>query len=242
MNLRYIALYMDYDSGYEDPFRDNFNLHSRFISNYLSVQIRKLKYATDGTFNMLSIAPTIVIKHLCRIVGEKALHTCISFNRDAYEQMNDIEKYEYYLKLLEDGYRICAHYKNIPLADLLKLHDDFRQNNYKNEWLHKKKRIKEHGLDIILNCYFTSTDFRLVMTACDLVSKKELISGDVIRTLPDEVCFAHLFKDLKIENEHLIITDFLDRPIFSFLLSDLLNGKFKIIFMDNGLKYTPYLG
>jgi hypothetical protein len=233
---------MDYDSGYQDPFRDNFNLHSRFISNYLSVQIRKLKYATDGTFNMLSIVPTINIKHLCRMVGEKALHASISFNRDAYEQMNDIEKYEYYLKLLEDGYRICTQFKNIPLTDLLKLHDDFRQNNYKNEWLHKQKRFKEYGLSISLNCYFTSTDFRLVMTVYDLVSKKELISGEIIRTLPDEVCFAHLFKDIKMENQDIIITEFLDRPIFSFHLSDLLEGRFKINSLDNGLKYTPYFG
>ncbi len=40
MNIRYIALHMDHDSGYKDPFRDNFNLESRFVSNYLSIQIR----------------------------------------------------------------------------------------------------------------------------------------------------------------------------------------------------------
>ena len=73
MNIRYIALHMDHDSGYKDPFRDNFNLESRFVSNYLSIQIRKLKIETDGTFNMISVIPSIDIANICKIVGEKTL-------------------------------------------------------------------------------------------------------------------------------------------------------------------------
>lgn len=88
MILKYIALHMDFDSGYKDPFRDNFNLNSRFISNYLSVQVRKLKLETDGTFNMLSVIPSLEIVDNCRIVGEKALRSRIRFNKDTYEIMS----------------------------------------------------------------------------------------------------------------------------------------------------------
>ena len=122
MNLRYIALHMSHESGYKDPFRDNFNLNSRFISNYLSIQIRKLKFETDGSFNMLGISPSVDIKHVCRIVGEKALDAKVSFDKEAYERMNELEKYEHYLQLLEEGYKICAQYKKIPLEQLLQIH------------------------------------------------------------------------------------------------------------------------
>jgi len=241
MKLRYIALFMDTDSGYKDPFRDNFNLNSRFVSNYLSMQVRKLKFETDGTFHMLGVSPSLEIKHICRVVGEKALQARISFDRSAYEQMNEFEKYEYYLQLVEDGYRICTQYKKIPLEQLLKLHQDFRNDGYKNEWLHERKKFKEQGIEVTLNCFFTSFDFRLLMTVYDINSKKELVSGTVIRTLPNEVCFDSLFKDLMIEDNELIITEFQDRPKFKFLLAD-INGKFSFKLIDVGLKYEPYTG
>jgi hypothetical protein len=239
MNLRYIALHMDFDSGYKDPFRDNFNLNSRFISNYLSTQIRKLKVETDETFNMISVAPSIEIAHVFRIVGEKALQARISFNKEAYEQMSEIEKYKYYLQLLEEGYKIFAKHKKIPLEQLLKLHQDFKNNGYRNEWLHKKKKFKEQGIEVTLNCFFTSFDFHLVMSVSDIRSKMELISGTVIRTLPDEVCFAHFFKDVIIENDKLSITEFQDRPKFIFNLTDVFNKKFTFEVSDVGVEYKP---
>jgi len=239
MNLKYIALYMDHESGYQDPFRDNFNLHSRFISNYLSIQVRKLKFETDGTFNMISVVPSINIKHVCRIVGEKALDTSVSFNKEAYERMNDMERYEYYLQLLEEGYKICGQYKKIPLEQLLNLQQTFRDNGYKNEWLHKKKKFKEDGIEVALNCFFTSFDFQLRMSVYDIESKMELISGTVIRTLPDEVCFDSLYKDVVINNNELIVTEYQNRPKFKFLLSDIFEKKFSCEVLDVGLKYQP---
>jgi hypothetical protein len=230
---------MGSDSGYKDPFRDNFNLNSRFISNYLSTQIRKLKVETDGTFNMISVAPSIDVTHVCRIVGEKALKATISFNKETYEQMSEIERYEYYLHLLEDGYKICAKHKKIPLEQLLKLHQDFKLNGYKNEWLYKKKKFKGHEIEVTLSCFFTSVDFHLLMTVSDINSNKELVSGNVIRTLPNEVCFDSLFKDVIIENDKLIITEFQDRPKFIFKLTDVFNKVFSFNVSDVGLNYKP---
>lgn len=239
MNLRYIALYLDYDAGFKDPFRDNFNLSSRFISNFLSVQIRKLKIQTDGAFNMISVAPSMEAKHIFRIVGEKSLQARIAFDKVKYEQMTELERYEYYLQLLEEGYRICAQHKVVPLEQLLNLHQQFRGNNYKNEWLHKTKKFKEHSIEVSLNCFFTSLDFQLVMTVCDITSKKELVSGTIIKTLPDEVCFDSLFKDVIIEQNELIITEYQDRPKFKFLLSDIFKGKLSFEVLNVGLEYKP---
>lgn len=239
MKLRYIALFMDTDSGYKDPFRDNFNLNSRFISNYLSIQVRKLKFETDGTFHMLGVSPSLDIKNVCRIVGEKSLQARISFNKEVYVQMSEIEKHEYYLQLLEEGYKVCIKHKKIPLEQLLKLHQDFRNNGYKNEWLHKKKKFKEQGIEVSMNCFFTSIDFQLIMSVFDIKNKIELVSGTVIRTLPNEVCFDSLFKDVIIENDELLITEYQDRPKFKFHLSDILNGKFSFETTDVGLSYNP---
>lgn len=242
MTLRYIALFMGDESGFEDGFTSQFDYNTRFISNYLSIQIRKLKYVTDGTFKMIGVTPTLDIKHTCRVVPEDALQASISFNRDKYEKMAEVDKYEYYLQLLEEGYRICSQYKNIPLEQLLTLHQDFRDNNFRNEWLHKKKRFKEHGIEVSLNCFFTSFDFQLKMSVYDMRSKAELASGTVIRTLPNEQHFAHYFKDIVIENNELIITEFQDRPKFKFSLPDIFDGKFSFEITDEGVPYKPYSG
>ena len=210
-----------------------------FISNYLSIQIRKLTFETDGTFHMLGITPSLDIKHVCRIVGEKALQARISFTKEVYVQMSEIEKHEYYLQLLEEGYKVCAKHKKIPLEQLLKLHQDFRNNGYKNEWLHKKKKFKELGIEVSLNCVFTSIDFQLIMSVFDIKNKIELVSGTVIRTLPNEVCFDSLFKDVIVENDELVITEYQDRPKFRFLLKDITKGRFSFEVTKVGLEYKP---
>jgi hypothetical protein len=240
MKLRYIALYIDYGSGYDHLFRDNFNLNSRFISNYLSVQVGKLKFNTDGSFNMIAIEPRKDIRNVCRIVGEKALKVEVLFDKIAYEKMIETERYEYYLKLLEEGYKVCDQHKKIPFEQLLKIHQNFRDNGYKNEWLHKKKKFKEHGIEVALNCFFTTIDFQLRMKVYDLKSKTELVSDTVIRTLPNEVCFAHFFKDIIIENNELIITEFQDRPKIKFFLTDILKGRFSFKITNEGVEYKPY--
>lgn len=241
MNLRYVTLSMDYDSGYQDSDISRFNYSTRFICNFLSIQIRKIKWVTDGTFNMIAVTPSKDIKHIYRIIGEKALEARVVFNQD-YKDLAEEERYEHYLNLLEKGYRICSEHKIIPLDKLLELHQEFRKNGYKNEWLHKNKKFKEQGIEVSLNCSFTSFDFRLLMTINDLKTKKEIISGTVIRTKPDEVHFDSLFKDILIVKNKLIITEFQDRPKFIFNLSDILKGNFSFEISDVGLDYIPYTG
>lgn len=105
---------------------------------------------------------------------------------------------------------------------------------------YKKKKFKEHGIEVALNCFFTTLDFKLRMTVYDIKSKTELVSDTVIRTLPNEVCFAHFYKDIIIENNELIITEFQYRPKFKFFLSDILNGRFSFEITNEGVEYKPY--
>lgn len=242
MTLKYIALYIGPESGYEDNFRNGFNLHSRFISNYLSVEIRKCKFKTDGTFNMISVRPALKISEICKIVGDDALRASVSFNKDDYDKMNEVQRYEYYMQLLEEGYQICNQFKKIPLEYLLKLHQELRSNGYKNEWLYKKKKFKEYNIEVKLKCFFTSFDFHLVITINDIVTSEQLISGTVIRSLPDEIHFQKDFKDVLIEDDYLIITDFLDRPRIRLRLSDVYNKQFLFELLGKGIEYIAYTG
>jgi len=237
MTLRYIALYIDSDAGISKEFQNAFNYNTRFIGNYLSKKIRPFKVKTDGTFNMIAVAPSKSKIEECKIVGDKALLARVRFDAAYYNGLGPNEKNEYYLQLLELGYSLCGKNKTIPIEVLLDLHNQFRAGDYKNEWLHKKKKFKEEGIEVFLKCFFTSEEFRLEMLIIDLTKNKEVASGVVLRTEPDEVHFDRLFKDVKIEGEKLIITEYLDRPKFEFRLGDLRNGQFSYTIKDVGLHY-----
>lgn len=243
MNLRYIALFMDFDSNIDENVRNEFNSSSRFISNYLSTQIRKIKYKTDGSYNMISIAPSKEIQHQCRIIGDNSLQARVPFNMGEYISAKNEDKillYEYYLKLIEQGYTIASEYKKIPLSELFEISSQFKAGNYKNEWLHKKKRFKEYGIEALLKCFFTSVHFHLELTVNDIRTKARLIQGIVIQTMPNEVYFDHLFKDLILKDDNLIITEYLDRPKFIFTIKDILNRKFDFQITNYGVKYEKY--
>lgn len=239
MKLRYIALHMNDLSGYNDLFRIKFNEHSRFISNYLSIHVRKLKFETDNTFKMISVIPSQKKEAITfQILAENVINATVPFDPKKYEEMGEIEKYEYYLALLEEGYRICAQHKNIPLDELIRLNQQFRDGGYKNEWIHKRKVFKDLGLDITLYCCFTSSEFRLRMGVVNRESKKEFLSGTVLVTPPYEVSYEYLFKDIVYDQDShsIIITDYFNRPKFIFLINDIFNKRFKFEIIDYKLE------
>lgn len=214
MNLRYIALGLDYDTyiNSNNELRYQFQLHTWFISNYFSKKIRKYRFDTKGVFNMISIAllPENKMKPT-RITSGDVLETYLTFDQKRYEQIKGTEDYSYYLELLEQGFIKASKFKSIPLDTLLKLIEEFKQGGYKNEWLHKKKRFKEEDLEVILTCEFTTNYFQLIATINQISTKKELARGAVIRTEPDEVLFDKMFKDIYID-DNIIITDSSDSP------------------------------
>lgn len=239
MKLRYVAIHMDFDSEINELFREKFNLQTRFINNFLSKEIRKIKLELGNDINMISVVPSKNITNICRMVGDKALQVRIPFEEDRFNESSMNKLFIYYLQLLEKAYDICSTHLGISLEPLIELHKKFRDNNFENKWIHKKKRFKKYGLEAILNCSFEYDFFRLQLKINSIKDSKELVLGTVIKTLPDEVHFVKLFKDIIIENDYLIITEFQDSPKFKFLLSDIISGNFKFQILDNGLKYLP---
>lgn len=225
MNLWYINISLNPETGFDVDYRYEFTLHTRFISNYLSKQIRKHRFATDGTFNMVSVNPTPNEVKKCRIVPDAALVVELPFDKARYEKIKGTVDCEYYVELLEVGFRKASQFKEIPLSQLLKLTDEFRKNGYRNEWQHKKKRFKEYDVEVILDCYFTTLEFKLVATINKISTKEELCSGAVLITEPDEICFDKMFKDILIKKDKIIITDgILDSPRILINLKDALKN------------------
>ncbi|ALR29245.1 hypothetical protein ATE47_01285 [Chryseobacterium sp. IHB B 17019] len=215
MNLRYITLGLDYETYIENDnqIRYDFQLNTRFICNFFSKAIRKYKFKTDGTFNMLSISVHEDKIEAPSIVPLDVLKVELPFDRTHYEKIRGSEDCDFYLDIFEEGFKKAADFKQIPLDILLTLLADFRTKNCKNEWIFKRKKFKEHDLEITLTCEFTTNYFQIVATANQLSSEKELVKGVIIRTEPDEIIFQNMFKDFTLVGDHFIIVNKFDDPI-----------------------------
>ncbi|MES2654296.1 MAG: hypothetical protein V4620_01845 [Bacteroidota bacterium] len=231
---------MDADSNFDEELRLAFNSDARFISHYLSKQVRKIKYSTNGSFNMVSVSPSKDILYKHRIVGENALQIRIPFETVLYKNMLSKERFNYYLKLLEEGYQLGNKYKTLPIDELVNLNNNLKNNGFINKWLHKRKIFKEYNLCVSLTAEFSAVDFQLHIQVETIKEKSNLVSGLIFKTAPYEAAFSPLFKDLVIENENLIITEYLDRPKVVFTLENILNKRLIFQILDNGLKYEPY--
>jgi hypothetical protein len=228
MKLWYINIWLNPETGFTTDYRYEFTLHTRFISNYLSKQMRKKVnwFETDGTYRMISVNPTPNVLQESKIIPNEALVVYIPFDQNRYENIKNSIDCEYYLELLDAGFKKASTYKTVPLDRLLELLDDFRKNGCKNEWIHKKKRFKEHNIEVVLTCHFTTFDFKLIATINKISSREELCKGIVLQTDPDEICYDKEFKDVFIKKNELIITDGFDLPRFSFKLKDIFEKKF----------------
>lgn len=240
MILKYINLWLSPETGYDNDYRYEFMLHTRFINHYLSIKIRKHKFNTED-FTMISVDPVPNGNVSCKMDAIDCLSVSIPFDNKEYEENKKTNNFEYYLKLLEEGFKGASEYRQIPLNVLLEIIDEFRSNKYKNEWRHKKKQFKELDLEIILDCKFTTLDFELIVTVNKISNKKQLITGVIIRTLPYEIYFDKIFRDILIDTDDIIITDASDSPRVKINLTDALNEKFNFKLVGDDLEFNKLL-
>ncbi len=227
MNLRYINISVDPRSGYDVSWRYGFTLNTRFISHYMSTGIRRVRYVTDGTFDMISIAPmSILLDERCRIVPLNALRVDVPFEITRYEAIKGSQDCEYYLELLREGFVEASKFKSIPLEALLRLMTEFKANGCRNEWHYKTRRFKEKDLDVLLECKFTTSEFRLVATISRMSTKSQLCSGTLLMTPPDEIYFEKLFKDIVLDGRFIVVTDATNSPRFYVDLDRAFSGEF----------------
>lgn len=214
MNLYYIHLGLNYDDYIKtnNELRFEFQKRTTFIDDYVTKKVRKLRFKTDGTFNMISISPTEFEFDPKKINPTNVIKIYLPFDRKRYEASKNDLDCSYFLEMMEQGFKKASKIKEIPLNDLLNIIEDFKKEGCKNQWLHKKKRFKEDDLEVILNCEYTSVYFHLVATFNQISTKKELVSGVVLSTDVGVYLHEGMYKDIFINDKEIVITDSTDSP------------------------------
>lgn len=232
MNLRYIYTIIDSPIEYTKQQVYNWTFNTAFISDFLSKNVRKLKIDVPD-FNFLAIMLQKSPKQTRQMDCFKSLNVYILCSQADMDNITRItnfeERVEAYLSIYERAYYIANEYCDIQIDKLLYLNQMFRNCGYRNEWLFKKKMIREYSIYVFLKCYFTSVDFRLELEVYNLKQTILLTKGIVLRTAPGKICFGKDFnKGIKIEDNKMYLLDFLEEPKFEFDLDQLSKGIFNV--------------
>jgi len=237
MTLYYLYLGLDYHTycKNENDFRYQFQKHTCFISNYMSKVIRKYRFKTDGTFNMISVALTEYGVKETSIIPIEVLKVFLPFDRNRYEAIKGTSEFEYYLELLEAGYRKAAEFKEIPLEILLNLIEEFRANGCTNEWLIRKRKFKNFDLEIILTGHFTTNDLHFDMSIKQISTKQVLAQGTIYSTNADENSYGGYFKDIIIDDDIFLIDEFKTSAL-KINFKDIFESKLTVEILNENLK------
>lgn len=229
-------------SKVNNELRYNFQKKVNFIDDYFSREVRKFKFETDGTFNMISIELNEFINLTQYETTNEVFRVKLPFKLSELENAINCNDLDFYINKLEEGFISASKYKNIPIIELLDLIKRFKKNNYKNEWLHTKKEFKNENVKIELRCEFTTFYFQLKLLIFQNKSGLKVLDGVLMRVEPGISIHLGLYKDIFIEKNHIVITDKTDSPIIKIQKNEALSGKlkFKIIgddFTKNLLSY-----
>ena len=226
MKLSHVYLYFRDEL---DDFEVTFNNHVNFINWYISKSIRKFKIDLPYDFNALGVRPTLTGTDSCTIVPVKWLDISLSLKDEEKQQylklISPNDKCEFYLSLLERGYRIANKSFEIPVDILLSIHEEFRKNNYTTEWIFKNVYIKELGINVVLRCQLTAYDFSFYMDVLKHKSKECITSVLIWQTPPHYLCFHKDIRKLELKDGKILVLDFLDRPHFEMDISSLVTDQ-----------------
>lgn len=200
-----------------DTIVSDFDFQSNYFYNYVYSKLKDFKFEF-GVFNTIMIrGRKKPDEKLVPKTHFKSLNIEVFFNEERYRELypykNEyplddrllppIEKEEAFhtflfdmvMEGLEKGKQQKAP---IPYDFLVNTVLDFKLNGFKNEWIHKAKTFKEHGIKATLFCKLTMNYFSLELIIEK--DKKEVLRKEILKTKPSGLIYDYKFKDIIIDN------------------------------------------
>jgi len=189
-----------------------FRFQTRFICHYVQRYLAAGKVQADG-FKKICV----VCRRRAAVSSFKnsshALTVEVPFDMAEYESTARDALPEYFIALLETGLAKAGRDQDLPAGLFMEAIESFRALGYRNQWVHSAKTFRSHGLECRLLCELALSSFHLRL---EVERGDELVfSQEILRTLPDEVVYAHRFKDLSLEGETLLVKDKFGRSLFA---------------------------
>ncbi len=217
MILKELYLYPDlveYSDNVTDPFRDQ----SRSICNFLERELKPVKFKTSG-FKRICFIGKSVAGNKCWVNSSNVLTVEVEFDEKQYLALAKEELNPYFITLLKAGLAKCREQFEIPLEHLISSLESFSAGGYVNKWCFKTKQIKELGIKCALNGQLTTDNFLLTLVVSK--SKEVIYDKEILKTVPDEIVFAPMVKDICLEGDKLTVSDKFGDPTFQLAVNEL---------------------
>lgn len=217
MILKELYLYPDLVE-YEKDIVYPFKYQSRSICNYLERHLKKIKFNTDG-FKRVCFVGKSKPSPEGFVNSSNVLVVEIPFDEEQYKMLERNQLNTFFTKLLSGGIERCKKHYDIPGDELLEWLQNFNEIGCVNKWVFKTKAIKELGVKCILNCNLTIDAFYLNL---DVVKGQEIIfSDEILSTVPNEIVFVPMFKDVSLVGDCIVVSDKYGDPIYSISVNEL---------------------
>jgi hypothetical protein len=203
LKLRTIAISL---YGHPNDVAVPFGFQTRALCNFVQRYARTLAIETRG-FNQIVIHddPSGPAEPRPRVVPEKSLSVPFRFEPTRYGVTTPgDEKQRYFIEVLRRGLEDADVFAPAQLAALHERIDAFAAGGFLNRWTHASKSFRHRGITVSLECELTLHEFQLTLE----VHGKSIppTSRVVLTTKPDEICFHHKFKDVRLDGDDIVIT------------------------------------
>lgn len=237
MKLRRVLLTMNPELS-DRTYGSHFDFHTYFIGYYLSMQVRKLKFETDGTFHSIIIevgkeSPSVERHFLNNLIVN------LPFDFEFYDNATQAQKYDYYLELIHEGLQLASGHKDIPLVELEDFITSLVDNNFIYTWKFKNIRVPEYNLKIKFTCQLGTDDFIIRMVASRNKVPEPVCEGVVIRTMPDYIYFGYISKNIQIKNDRICFYERWGDEILTIGLKNIIEGNLIIDYSESPYPDNP---
>lgn len=211
MLLKHVYLYLHLDE-YPADLATPFGFRTRYVCNFLERRLRELRCHADG-FNKICVQGRRRPLEACPVVSDHAALPTVAFDQAKYESLRPGEEHEFFIAMIVEGLERCARQHRIPIAELRAAVEEFRRGGCRNEWTHQKKLLRQLGVQASLLCSLDPERFRLNLK----LEKKGVAAVErrILETKPDELIFAHRFKDVLVDGDSVVVKDTFGKTTFS---------------------------
>ena len=234
MNYRQIELAFDRDCQLCLNNWDFFyNIHyiCEFIHFYIYTRICEMKIPTDGNYNCVFFLLSDCKEPRYDILDiYHNLYVYMPFGEEGMKRLKATkegeERTEFFLSLLEEGYRLAKQYTNtFPLDELMAIHKEFREGGYISEWSCSKKRsFRKLGIKVYFYSKLTMFEYQFIMVVTDL-DGNEIARGAIETLIPSWRLFIGRHSKLILENDLMVFYDTSGKRVIEVDVEGLPKGK-----------------
>ena len=206
-------------SAWGNDFGYAFYLKSRCLCNYIE---RHIKKSPVELINSTKLVISGSDSESTDFIVNSSSIGCLAvpFDKEMYDKsQNDDDMKKFIVRFTRENIINLPDSPCQEIDKILNVIDEFSDSGYVNQWVHQKKSSKKQKLLAVLDCSLTMRKFTLRLTISHEGST--VYSKVILETDPDELAFHSKFKDIKIEEDRLIVTARNGPNLFEVLLEEI---------------------